>query len=98
MSRAKQIAEMTRIAYETEVFDESDAEIAIDEGLLDHLVNLYNADYRKSQDVAKEIFAEIKKAREDCIWIDPSTNIGYLKHHLFELKVAELEKKYTKQE
>ena len=53
--------------------------------------------YRKASEVAREIFEEIEKAHEDCIWIDPSTNIGYLKHHPFELKVAELKKKYTKE-
>ena len=46
------------------------------------------------KDVAREIFEEIEKAHEECIHIDPSTNIGYLLRTKFELKLAELKKKY----
>lgn len=59
MSRDKQIAEMARIAYEIEIFDESDAKIVVDEGLLDTLLNLYNAGYRKASEVAREILTAI---------------------------------------
>ena len=57
--------------------------------------NLYKMGYRKSQDVAEEIFAEIEDAHEECIHIDPTTNIGYLLQTKFVHKLAELKKKYT---
>jgi hypothetical protein len=46
-------------------------------------------------EVAGEIFEEIENAHEECIHIDPTTNIGYLLQSKFELKLAELKKKYT---
>ena len=46
-------------------------------------------------EVAREIFEEIENAHEECIHIDPSTNIGYLLQTKFEHKLAELKKKYT---
>ena len=49
-------------------------------------------------DVAREIFEEIENAHEECIHIDPSTNIGYLLQSKFEHKLAELKKKYTEGE
>ena len=47
------------------------------------------------REVAREIFEEIENAHEECIHIDPTTNIGYLLQSKFELKLAELKKKYT---
>lgn len=41
-----EIAEMARIAYGIEIFDELDAKIAVEEGLFDTLLNLYNAGYK----------------------------------------------------
>ena len=46
-------------------------------------------------EVAREIFAEIEKAHDECIWIDITTRIGYLQQTKFEHKLAELKKKYT---
>lgn len=86
MSRDKQIVEMTRIAYETEIFDESDVKIAVDEGLLDTLLNLYNAGYRKASEVAREIFNTLRVLGH----IDFDGNICIRKDS-FE----EVEKKYT---
>ena len=45
--------------------------------------------------VAREIFEEIEKAHNECIWIDITTRIGYLQQTKFEHKLAELKKKYT---
>ena len=56
---------------------------------------LLENDYRKSSDVAEEIFREIEDAHEECIHIDPTTNIGYLLQTKFVHKLAELKKKYT---
>lgn len=60
--------------------------------------NLYNEGYRKSTDLAREIFEEIENAHDECIHIDPTTNIGYLLKTKFLNKLAELKKKYTEDE
>lgn len=57
------------------------------------LYELYG--WRKSSEVAREIFEEIENAHEECIHIDSSTNIGYLLQTKFVLKLAELKKKYA---
>jgi hypothetical protein len=46
-------------------------------------------------EVAREIFEEIEKAHDECIWIDITTRIGYLQQTKFEDKLAELKNKYT---
>lgn len=48
-------------------------------------------------DATREIFEEIENAHEECIHIDPSTNIGYLLQTKFEHKLAELKKKCINQ-
>ena len=55
MTKDKQIAEMARIAYGIEVFDESDAKIAVEDGLLDPLLNLHTAGYCKASEIFEEI-------------------------------------------
>lgn len=47
------------------------------------------------QKVAREIFEEIDKAHDECIWIEITTSIGYFQQTKFEHKLAELKKKYT---
>ena len=55
--------------------------------------HLYNAGYRKSEEVAREIFAEIDKIREDCtLTVD---NMDYFQLKRFEKNIDELKKKYT---
>ena len=49
--------------------------------------------YRKASDVAREIFAEIYAAYDDCIVID-SKNIGHLKVAKFFEYLANIKKKY----
>ncbi len=95
--RDKQIAEMARIAYGIEVFDELDAKNCREDGLLDTLLNLYNAGYRKSQDFAEEIFAEISKASADwgCYCIS-AFKWGYVTSDVSRT-LAELKKKYTEE-
>lgn len=46
---------------------------------------------------AREIFTEIERIHEECIYIDPTTNIGSLKVLKFERMLAELKKKYTEE-
>jgi hypothetical protein len=48
-------------------------------------------------EVAKEIFAEIDKVYDECIYINPLTNIGSLQVIKFEQMLAELKKKYTEE-
>jgi hypothetical protein len=48
-------------------------------------------------EVAREIFEEIEKAHDECIWIDITTRIGYLQQTKFEHKLTELKNKYTKE-
>ena len=49
-------------------------------------------------DLVRAIFEEIDAAHEECIHIDPTTNLGYLLRNKFEHKLAELKKKYTEGE
>ena len=58
--------------------------------------DLYNAGYRKAEDVVREIFEELEDAYYECIHIDPTTNIGYLLQTKFLKKLAELKEKYTR--
>lgn len=86
MDKNKQIKEMARIAHgiDIEMFDETDVKNAVDEGLLDTLLNLYNAGYRKSSEVAREIFEELARIG--------STSYGDIRLNPWEF--AELKKKY----
>ena len=61
-------------------------------------LSLSKMGYRKASDVAREIFEEIENAHDECIHIDPTTNIGYLLQTKFLNKLAELKKKYTEGE
>ena len=47
------------------------------------------------QEVAREIFAEIEEAHDECIWVDITTRIGYLQQTKFDHKLAELKEKYA---
>ena len=62
-----------------------------------------DVDYQKvlnqiKTEVAREIFEEIEKAHDECIWVDITTRIGYLQQTKFEDKLAELKKKYTEED
>ena len=99
MSRDKQINEMAKVICQAPT-----CEIRKNGGTCYKNCKAYiyafravNAGYRKSEEVAIEIFAEIENAHEECIHIDPSTNIGYLLQIKFEQKLAELKKKYTEE-
>lgn len=48
-------------------------------------------------EIAREIFAEIEKAHENCIYINPTNNIGSLQVNKFEGMLTELKNKYTKE-
>ena len=81
MSRDKQIEELAKV-----IFDENNKEAlnALSMALASSAEALYNAGYRKSADVAEEIFAEI----DSCIF-------PYSTHDIFSsTKYAELKKKY----
>ena len=99
MDKKKQIEEMAeevKVAHDEQKYLTSDKSIkAISE-------HLYNAGYRKSEDVAREIFEEIEKTLKECLWFlknHPSnypsmdrTKINVYKDNL--QYIAELKKKY----
>ena len=61
---------------------------------LDALISNYT---ECMKNYAREIFTEIERIHEECIYIDPTTNIGSLKVLKFERMLAELKKKYTEE-
>ena len=90
MSRDKQIEEMAKTLNEA-TFGVNKHIIADHihkpEAIEEIATHLYNAGYRKSTDLAEEIFAEIEEAVGDIINRFPFAKIKYL----------ELKKKYTKE-
>jgi hypothetical protein len=53
------------------------------------------ADVAPRAEVAREIFEELDKVYDECIYVNPFTNIGSLQVIKFEQMLAELKKKYT---
>lgn len=82
MNRDKQIEEMAEIIGQTTDFDTMWDEIYASANAL------YTAGYRKSTDLAREIFEEIEEARQRCRRLP----YGWA---LFKEMIAELKKKYT---
>lgn len=60
-----------------------------------HLCERGLIEKRIETEFAKEIFEEIYKVYDECIYVNPFTNIGSLQVIKFEQKLAELKKKYT---
>lgn len=92
MSRDKQIREMEQIGSKRPCDSEDCSKcLAMNRRCNDFLFaeRLYNAGYRKSTDLAEEIFAEIERQLNDFngSWADTVINTQYL--------IAELKKKYT---
>jgi len=61
-----------------------------------HYVNA--ADVAPRSEVAREIFGEIERIHDECIYIDPVSNIGSLKVLKFERMLEELKQKYTEEQ
>lgn len=95
MSRDKQISDMQNLLWCRVRFLDSDESVQIAEAL-------YNAGYRKSTDLAEEIFAEIEETFKECLWFlenHPSdyprmdrTKINVYKDNL--QYIAEIKNKY----
>lgn len=53
---------------------------------------------RAKSEVAREIFEEIERVHDECIYIDSVSNIGSLKVLKFERMLEELKQKYTEEQ
>ena len=95
MSRDKQIEEIKAIILEDCGSDCENCEFHNMRVCYDNYIanRLYNAGYRKSTEVAEEIFAEIEKilkTSEKYLYCNPSLS------YVYEV-IAELKKKYTEE-
>ena len=97
MSRDKQIEEMAKVIHDSDLKGNDTFPMCLSDCLHKHggtrtneAVALYNAGYRKSTDLAEEIFAEIEeKGKVD----EPIVEYYILSYS----ELAELKKKYTEE-
>ena len=97
MSRDKQIEEMAKLLCST-CYETNEEDCKKFEGVcgICDANRLYNAGYRKSTDIAEEIFAEI----DTLLQLGRRYNMMQGDYYTFELRqsIAELKKKYTERE